>query len=512
MAQSASTHTIQTRRVARPSRAPAAPLLLATLAGLCATLGGCNVDSYLDPSNIGRWENTSTVQPIIRRLSVIEGPEDQITQVSEISSQDLIPEVDDYRVGPGDVLDITLFDLFEGPPQTFQDQVSARGDINVPQLGTIFVAGRTEEEVRKAVEIALGQLVRDPLASVNVISRRQQLFTVVGAVSQPGRYDLERADLRVLDALAIAGWLPEATRDIFVIRQVPLTEGALSEPTGRPDRTTQPDETAPDHNLIDVIDDLTGGRRSPTVMGSSASRSFAAAETGAPQPQPEAQPDPVVELVEPGDRDRQPAQPDRPRADPEGSWVFLNGQWVRVQRESEDIARVSRAAARAGMLVTQRVIRIPVNRLIAGDASVNVVVRAGDVIHIPQPPDDNIFLSGQVARPGVFSLARGLTVTRAIAAAGGLGQLAIPDRVELVRFLPGDRQGIVMINIRAIAEGTQPDIYVKGGDHINVGTNFWAFPLAVIRGGFRATYGFGLLLDRNFGNDVFGSPPERDLF
>ena len=44
-------------------------------------------------------------------------------------------------------------------------------------------------------------------------------------------------------------------------------------------------------------------------------------------------------------------------------------------------------------------------------------------------------------------------------------------------------------------------------DHINIGTNFWAFPLAVVRGGLRVSYGFGLLADRNFGNDIFGAPP-----
>ncbi len=34
-----------------------------------------------------------------------------------------------------------------------------------------------------------------------------------------------------------------------------------------------------------------------------------------------------------------------------------------------------------------------------------------------------------------------------------------------------------------------------------------ADPAAVVRNGFRASYGFGFLLDRNFGNDVFGAPP-----
>ena len=46
-------------------------------------------------------------------------------------------------------------------------------------------------------------------------------------------------------------------------------------------------------------------------------------------------------------------------------------------------------------------------------------------------------------------------------------------------------------------------------DLVNFGTSFWATPLAVIRGGFRMSYGFGFLLDRNFGNDVFGAPPSN---
>ncbi len=46
---------------------------------------------------------------------------------------------------------------------------------------------------------------------------------------------------------------------------------------------------------------------------------------------------------------------------------------------------------------------------------------------------------------------------------------------------------------------------------MNVGTNFWAYPLAVIRNGFRASYGFGFLIDRNFGNDIFGAPPTNTV-
>jgi len=147
--------------------------------------------------------------------------------------------------------------------------------------------------------------------------------------------------------------------------------------------------------------------------------------------------------------------------------------------------------------------------LLAGDAQYNLVVRPGDVIRVPPPEIGNVYVAGQVARPGVYSLpAVGrLTLQRVITAAGGLSAIAIPERVDLTRMVGPSRQATIMLNLRAIAEGTQPDVFLKPDDRINVGTTFWALPLAVVRGGFRANYGFGFQLDRNFGNDVFGAPP-----
>ena len=69
------------------------------------------------------------------------------------------------------------------------------------------------------------------------------------------------------------------------------------------------------------------------------------------------------------------------------------------------------------------------------------------------------------------------------------------------------REATIRMNLGAIRHRTEPDIVLKPDDHINIGTNFWATPLAVIRNGFRMTYGFGFLLDRNFGSDVFGPVP-----
>jgi hypothetical protein len=59
------------------------------------------------------------------------------------------------------------------------------------------------------------------------------------------------------------------------------------------------------------------------------------------------------------------------------------------------------------------------------------------------------------------------------------------------------------VNLKKIAEGTQPDFFIKPHDSINVGTHPSARWLAILRTAFRATYGFGFIYDRNF-NDRSG--------
>ncbi len=55
-----------------------------------------------------------------------------------------------------------------------------------------------------------------------------------------------------------------------------------------------------------------------------------------------------------------------------------------------------------------------------------------------------------------------------------------------------------MIDLEKIANGTQPDFFIKPNDVINVGTHGLSRWLAVLRNAFRATYGFGFVYDRNF--------------
>jgi polysaccharide biosynthesis/export protein len=482
-------------------------------AAAVAVLSGCETDAWLgDPSVVGRWENTPVEVPILTRIAAIEGPEDKQFEVTDPTAADLIPEIDEYRVGPGDQLAIVVWDIpVADQPSNYQVIVDSRGTMRIPQLGEIFVAGRTPDEVKDAVVEAMTPYVTNGLASVDILTPRQDSFTVVGAVPAPGQYFLPEADYRVMDAMAAAGWFLEATTsEILVIRQIPLTDAAAGAPDveGEP---IVPDNTPPPaggEDLLNLIDDLSGpgggegGGGSPSVFGQRHTSGVVATrqpedliDSGSPDVN---QPEPIVEGPEDG----------------QTSWMYLNGRWVKVKRNPtrtpdgvlQGVDNLQ-AGDRLEDLVTQRVIRIDVEKLLSGRSTENIVVRPGDIIRVPAAEGGFVYLSGQVARGGSFNLVEGLTIERLVISAGGLGSLAVPERVDFTRVLANGRQATIRINYGAIVERTQPDVYLRRDDIVNVGTNFWAFPMAVIRNGFRMTYGFGFLLDRNFGNDVFGAPP-----
>jgi hypothetical protein len=68
------------------------------------------------------------------------------------------------------------------------------------------------------------------------------------------------------------------------------------------------------------------------------------------------------------------------------------------------------------------------------------------------------------------------------------------------------------VDLEKIAKGLQPDFFIKPYDYINVGTHGTSRWLAVLRNAFRATYGFGLIYDRNFADRDFGRDPLPDIF
>ena len=156
-----------------------------------------------------------------------------------------------------------------------------------------------------------------------------------------------------------------------------------------------------------------------------------------------------------------------------------------------------------------KVIEIDYNQLVRGKSDFNIIIRPGDIIYCDSGEVGVVYIDGEISRPGVYNLptAGRLTLSRLVAAAGGVSELAIPERCDLIRRLSSDKEACVRISLLAIRNRSEPDLFLKKDDHIIVGTNFWALPLARFRRDLSFPNSVGFQLDRNFGNDVFGAPP-----
>lgn len=505
------------RFAGRPASKALVPVMGVVMA---AGLTGCsNWDSFANPSVTGRWERTPTRVPILTHLAAIEDEEEKWVERTEITPEDLQAQADPYRVGAGDIISMTIWDLVaRNAAEQVVRQVDQNGYVEIPVLGRVFVSGLTEPEVAQAIAERMQNIVADPLVSVVVEQRRQQLFFLAGAIQGAGPYAVPSADYRLLEALATAGGVPLFIDEIFVIRQIPLTDGGgrmSPENEGDRFRGTAPAPQRQDgESLLNVIEELSAPGALPGTMGGVVPVIL----------QPDRRDDPLIDLIEtPRTTEAAPTRSTADAVAPDRSleprWRYRDGRWT---RESVQAATRRPIAGRQvdgprdlrGDLFTQRVIRVPTKPLAAGDARYNIVVRPGDVVHVPANEIGVFYMDGQVNRPGVYNLPQvgKMTLMRAITSASGLSPIAIPERVDLTRMVGPNEQATIMLDFRAIREGTQPDVYIRRDDVVNVGTNFWATPLAVVRGGFRASYGFGFLLDRNFGNDVFGAPPSNNQF
>ncbi|KVT76643.1 sugar ABC transporter substrate-binding protein [Burkholderia territorii] len=139
-----------------------------------------------------------------------------------------------YRIGPGDVLQITVWDHPElaaaqaGAQQTpprAADPVAGfvvddDGNLTFPYAGTLKVAGLTAAGAQASVKRALGTIYRDPQVTLRVASFRSQQVYVDGEVHTPGALPVNDVPMTLADAIARAGGFTAAAdqSDVTVVR------------------------------------------------------------------------------------------------------------------------------------------------------------------------------------------------------------------------------------------------------------------------------------------------------
>jgi len=124
-------------------------------------------------------------------------------QAATVPQELLSYQPEDYRIGPGDTLYITVWDHPElTSPAGSQQQTVANGrpvrpdgTLFYPYAGTIKAAGLTMEELRQLLTKKLSSFVRDPQVDVSVVGFGSHRITLEGA--------FEHTDAQVLNAVPV---------------------------------------------------------------------------------------------------------------------------------------------------------------------------------------------------------------------------------------------------------------------------------------------------------------------
>jgi polysaccharide export outer membrane protein len=122
-----------------------------------------------------------------------------------------------YRIGPGDLLEIKVFEV-EDLDQTVR--VSEDGSITLPLLGRVMVEGLTQDGVvQKLTGLLSAKYVKNPQVTIFIKEYKNQQVAVIGAVKDPGSYELVGRK-NFLQIISMAGGLTEmAGNEASILRE-----------------------------------------------------------------------------------------------------------------------------------------------------------------------------------------------------------------------------------------------------------------------------------------------------
>ena len=122
-------------------------------------------------------------------------------------------QIVNYRLGPGDIISIIVWDHPEltTPAGTFRTAeqagtvVAEDGTIFYPYVGVIKVEGKTTREVRDLLAVRLAKYVENVQIDVRMAMFRSKRVYVVGEVAKPGTQDITDIPMTILEAVNRAG-------------------------------------------------------------------------------------------------------------------------------------------------------------------------------------------------------------------------------------------------------------------------------------------------------------------
>lgn len=292
-----------------------------------------------------------------------------------------LPALADYTLGTGDFVKVTVYGDAE---LTREIRIAENGILTFPLIGEVRVGGLSSVEAEKKIaeQLQRGGYIANPQVSVVVIQFLSKTVSVLGGVLKPGRYPVTRPS-DVKDMIAEAGGItPDGSEIVTVVRGDKRSE----------------------FDLHDVINQHTND--DVTVTGG--------------------------ETIYVGSRD-----------------VAVVGQLLRpakygiqggMRKISDFISVAGGPTEFAGevMFYTTSISGTPVTEQInidelfkAPNSAQNKQVYPGDVLYVPKAPQ--VYVYGEVQRPGMYKIDKNMTVMQAIAKAGGLTIRGTQRSVKLHR-------------------------------------------------------------------------------
>ena len=321
-----------------------------------------------------------------------------------------------YRLGPGDEV---VIDIWGASQNTIRQQISPDGTINLEQLGPVFLSGMSIERAQQYLTGELRKIYSDQSNQIRVTlgNTRTIQINVMGEVVQPGTYALS-AFSTVFHALYRAG----GVSGIGSLRNVKVSRGGQIVAT------------------VDVYQFIMQGKTRDDIR------------------------------LEEGDVIIVPAY---------DALVQITGNVKRPMRyemkKDETLSTLlkyaggftSDAYTKSLRIVRQNGKEYQVNTVDDTDYSV-CKMHDGDVVTAEAILDrftNKLEVRGAVYRPGIYELGGKLnTVRELVEKADGLMADAFTGRAVLYRERENKTREVKQIDIRAIMEGTQPDIPLQKND------------------------------------------------
>ncbi len=292
-----------------------------------------------------------------------------------------------YRLGPGDVLEISVWGQ---PDLRAVVEVRPDGYVSFPLAGDVLAEGLTPAQLSQAITERLEDYIRSPQVTVIVQRFRTIRVQALGAVRQPGAYALPPG-ATLTDLLGMAAGLTEEADPSAAVLSRRTPAGELRQ------------------HPVDVEGLLDGRVTDPWTL-----------EDGDVLFVPRGRPALVIGEV------RQP-----------GAYMVRPGMRVldllaAAGGLTPQAAGEAATLTRAGPDGRQEVLPVDLPELLRRPDSLdNVAVRAGDLLVVPTA--GQLAVLGEVQRPGTVRHRSGMTVSEALAEAGGPTDEADLRRVWLVR-------------------------------------------------------------------------------